>query len=80
MQPWHFTTLLDLFDHWQTLIAGAFALIAAWLALRAARRKERREVEAMRKSLAVEIRRLVELLHRRIRASASLFETTLASL
>ena len=26
--PWHFTTGLDLFDHWQTVIAGVFALVA----------------------------------------------------
>ena len=29
-QPWHFTTLLDLVDHWQTLIAGGLAVLAAW--------------------------------------------------
>jgi hypothetical protein len=28
--PWHFTTWLDLFDHWQTVIAGALALAAAF--------------------------------------------------
>jgi hypothetical protein len=28
---WHYTTLLDAFDHWQTLIAGAGALGAALL-------------------------------------------------
>ncbi len=27
--PWHYTTRLDLFDHWQTLAAGVLALIAA---------------------------------------------------
>jgi hypothetical protein len=26
---WHFTTWLDLFDHWQTVIAGFLALLAA---------------------------------------------------
>jgi hypothetical protein len=48
--------------NWQTLFAGSLALVAAWLTLRAARRKERQDVEAMRKSLAVEIRRLVDIL------------------
>ncbi len=26
--PWHFTTWLDLLDHWQTVIAGGLALLA----------------------------------------------------
>src|ERR1700683_599272 len=26
---WHFTTWLDLLDHWQTVIAGVLALVAA---------------------------------------------------
>ncbi len=28
--PWHFTTGLDLLDHWQTVIAGVLALVAAF--------------------------------------------------
>jgi hypothetical protein len=28
--PWRFTTFLDLFDHWQTVIAGVLALVAAF--------------------------------------------------
>ena len=27
--PWHFTTWLDLVDHWQTGLVGAAAVIAA---------------------------------------------------
>ena len=57
----HWKAAQFLYD-WQNLIAGVFALAAAFFALRAARRKERREAEAMRKSLAVEIRRLVDIL------------------
>jgi hypothetical protein len=59
--PWRFTTWfdLDLLDHWQTLIAGGLALlaaiIAALIAVCSARRKERREIEAIRLSLAEEI-------------------------
>ena len=30
MAPWHFTTWLDLFDHWQTVIAGVLALFAGF--------------------------------------------------
>jgi hypothetical protein len=28
--PWHYTTFWDWFDHWQTLIAGGFALLAGF--------------------------------------------------
>jgi hypothetical protein len=59
---WQFTTWLALLDHWQTLAPGILALGAALIAVRAARQKERREVQAIRTSLAVEIRRLVNIL------------------
>jgi hypothetical protein len=63
----------DQLDHWQTFaagvltvgvafIAGVFALGAAFIAVRSARQQERREVEALRLSLAVEIRRLVDVM------------------
>src|SRR5208282_4569559 len=52
--PWNY-----LYD-WQTLIAGLAALLAAvitvWVTLRVERGKARREVDALRKSLAVEFR------------------------
>jgi len=35
LQPWQFTTWLDFADHWQSLIAGAFALVAGVVAYRA---------------------------------------------
>jgi hypothetical protein len=58
--PWHFTTVPDVLDHWQTLIAGLIALLAAiitvWVTLQVERRKAVREVDALRKSLAVELR------------------------
>jgi hypothetical protein len=68
---WHpFVTWLD---HWQTLaagligiIAGSFALMAAWWTASRAEKNSRqeacRETEALRRSLAVEIRRSVRLL------------------
>jgi hypothetical protein len=63
---WQFTTWLAVLDHWQTIAAGVLALgaavLAAIIAVWAARKKERREVKAMRLSLAVEIRRLVNIL------------------
>ena len=57
---WHFTTWLDLFDHWQTGIVGLVAVIAAIITvlvtLQIERRQAKREVDALRKSLAVELR------------------------
>ena len=54
------TTLIDALDHWQTLAAGLIALFAAiitvWVTLRVERGKAEREVETLRKSLAVELR------------------------
>jgi hypothetical protein len=61
--PWRYTTPLDLIDHWQTLIAGGLALLAAavtvWVTLRIERRKVEREVDALRKSLAIELRQMI---------------------
>jgi hypothetical protein len=62
-ETWHYTTALDAADHWQALIAGGFGFLAAtfavWLTLRAERRKQVRELDALRKSLAVELRQVV---------------------
>jgi hypothetical protein len=52
-QPWHFTTLLDLVDHWQTLIAGGLAVLAAWRTIRATTESADREVEAGQAQTAV---------------------------
>jgi hypothetical protein len=52
-QPWHFTTLLDLVDHWQTLIAGGLAVLAAWRTIRATTQSADREVDASQKQAAV---------------------------
>jgi hypothetical protein len=61
--PWHYTTVVDFVDHWQTLLAGLIALIAAiitvFVTLKVERRKVDREVDALRKSLAIELRQLV---------------------
>ena len=58
--PWHYTTFLDLLEHWQSLIAGLLALIAAGVAvfgtMRIERRKAKIELEALRSSVAVELR------------------------
>jgi hypothetical protein len=58
--PWHYTTVVDFVDHWQTLLAGLIALIAAiitvFVTLRVERRKVDRELDALRKSLAIELR------------------------
>ena len=61
--PWHFTTWPDALDHWQTLIAGLLALFAAIITVRVTLRVERgkadRGVDALRKSLAVELRQQI---------------------
>jgi hypothetical protein len=61
--PWHYTTIVDFIDHWQTLLAGLIALIAAiitvFVTLKVERRKVDREVDALRKSLAIELRQLI---------------------
>jgi len=66
-EPWHYTTTLELIDHWQTLIAGVLgfivgalgfgaAIAAVVFTLRTEQRKKERELEAVRSSLAVELR------------------------
>jgi len=61
--PWHYTTFVDFVDHWQTLLAGVIALVAAIITvvvtLKVERRKVDREIDALRKSLAIELRQLV---------------------
>jgi len=73
VMPWHYTTICDLVDHWQTLIAGLIALLAAIITVRVTlnveQRKVDREIDALRKSLAVELRQLVR---RALGAHASL--------
>ena len=61
--PWHYTTFVDCVDHWQTLIGGLFAFIAAvitvFVTLKVERRKVDRELDALRKSLGIELRQLI---------------------
>ena len=63
---WHYTTFSEALDHWQSLAAGLVALIAALVAVLGAeafaRLKERREIRALRASLASEMRLYVQLL------------------
>lgn len=62
-EPWHYTTFLDLLDRWQALIAGVLGFAAAigvvWVTLRIERRKLQRELDDLRKSLALELRQVV---------------------
>jgi hypothetical protein len=57
---WHFSTPLDALDHWQALLAGILgftaAIIVVVVTLRSERRKAKRDLEALRLSLALEIR------------------------
>src|SRR5580698_5357377 len=58
--PWHYTTFIDFIDHWQALAAGLFgfaaAIIVVVITLLSERRKSERELDALRRSLGVEIR------------------------
>jgi hypothetical protein len=67
--PWHFTTWLDLLDHWQSLAAGLVAVAAAIIAIGGAelfaRPKERRERKAILLSLAAEVRTYLDLFIRK---------------
>jgi hypothetical protein len=66
---WHFTTWLDLLDHWQSLAAGLVAVFAASIAVGGAelfaRLKERRERKAILLSLAAEVRAYLDLFIRK---------------
>jgi hypothetical protein len=57
--PWHFTTVPDALDHWQALIAGLVALLAAVIAVGV---PDWRARTALRASLASEVRLYVDLL------------------
>jgi hypothetical protein len=58
--PWHYTNIWEGLDHWQTAVAGAGAVIAAFVTifvtLGIERRKVKREVVALRKSIGNELR------------------------
>jgi len=60
ISPWHYTTGLDMLDHWQGLLAGILGFGAAILAVRftlgAERRKQDLELVALRRSFGVEFR------------------------
>jgi hypothetical protein len=46
--PWHFTTVPDALDHWQTLFAGVLALVAAFGTVAATMIIARRQIVASR--------------------------------
>lgn len=53
MAPWHFTTWLDLFDHWQTFAAALLAVLAALGTIVATIWSANREIAASRAQTAV---------------------------
>jgi hypothetical protein len=53
MASWHFTTWLDLFDHWQTLAAGLLAVVAALGTIFVTISSANREVAASQAQTAV---------------------------
>ena len=66
MIPGHYTTFLEMLDHWQSLAAGLAAILAALIAVFGAEffawLRARREDKAVRASLAVEMRSLLNIL------------------
>ena len=68
-QPWHFTTFFDLLDHWQTLIAGLFALGAALFTVAGTVSSAKRQIEASREQADREIAANGEAADREIVAS-----------
>jgi hypothetical protein len=80
-QPWHFTTLLDLVDHWQTLIAGVLAVLAAWRTIRATVESANREVKASQEQTAVaqkQIETAVRLERERVASEVDTLRKSLA--
>jgi hypothetical protein len=78
--PWHFTTLLDLVDHWQTLIAGVLAVLAAWRTIRATIQSANREIEASQAQTAVAQRQIettIDLARMRDAGEAEAFRAVL---
>jgi hypothetical protein len=53
--PWQFTTWHDLFDHWQTLIAGVFALVAGLGTIWVTRSTAKRQIAAAHKEAKEQI-------------------------
>jgi hypothetical protein len=75
---WHYTTPLDLLDHWQSLLAGQLGFCAAilviWWTMRSERRRSALELEALRRALGVEVRQCVSqsfTAHRQLRRLAN---------
>src|SRR5579872_2170384 len=60
---WTWNGPIDFVDHWQAILAGivgfAAAVLVVWLTLRSEHRKREQEVEALRRSLGVEIRQVI---------------------
>ncbi|MDR3571288.1 MAG: hypothetical protein P4L81_03765, partial [Candidatus Pacebacteria bacterium] len=46
---WHYTTVVDFLDHWQSLLAGVIALLAALIAIIVTIRIERWKARAEEK-------------------------------
>ena len=70
--PWHFTTGLDLLDHWQTVIAGVFALVAAFGTIVVTMIIARRQIGASRD----EADRVIEATRAQTRATFKQTEAT----
>jgi hypothetical protein len=72
--------LLDLVDHWQTLIAGVLAVLAAWRTIRATIQSANREIEASQAQTAVAQRQIettIDLARMRDAGEAEAFRAVL---
>ena len=70
---WHFTTGLDLFDHWQTVIAGVLALAAAFGTVVATMIIARKQIAVAQKQIDTTLR----LEQERVASEATAFRAML---
>ena len=53
-EPWHFTTGVDLLDHWQTLVAGLLAVAAALATIWVTRSTAHQQIAAVHEQIAAD--------------------------
>ena len=76
--PWHFTTWLDLLDHWQTLAAGVLALAAAFGTVVATMFIARRQIATAQKQIDTTLRLEQERVASEARAFRAMLEAAMA--
>jgi hypothetical protein len=76
--PWHATTWLDLFDHWQTVIAGVLALAAAFGTVVATMIIARKQIAVAQKQIDTTLRLEQERVASEATAFRAMFEAAMA--